>query len=115
MLVCGMVLCTTASQIFFKKAAEYSLALDGLAFGWILNPWLLSALLLSVLGAGFWIVALKRLPLSAAYPWTASVYVLTPIMSTLVFHEHISLKYFAGLFLICSGVFFASRGTKPSR
>lgn len=114
-LVLGMVLCTTTAQIIFKLAAQYSLAHAGIENGWILNPWLWFALAASILGMGFWMLALKRLPLAVAYPWTASVYVLTPLVSTWAFQDTVSPQYIAGLVFVCLGILITTRSVKAPR
>jgi len=110
-----MILCTTTAQIIFKFAAQYSLAHAGIGKGWMFNPWLWSALAVSALGMGFWMLALRRMPLSAAYPWTASVYVLTPLASAWLFRDDISLQYIAGLVFVCVGIFVTTRSVETLR
>lgn len=104
LLVAGMICSMTAAQLSFKMAGLESLEAIGLMESWILNPWLWTALVSSGIGMLFWLFALRRLPLSIAYPWTALIYVLTPLFSALVFQDILSIRYGIGMALIVLGV-----------
>ncbi|MCG8603086.1 MAG: SMR family transporter [Verrucomicrobiales bacterium] len=54
---------------------------------------------------GCWIIALSKMKLSVAYPvQTALVFVLTGLVSALVFQEQISPKMMIGYILILGGI-----------
>ncbi|RJG04657.1 hypothetical protein D3870_00250 [Noviherbaspirillum cavernae] len=111
-MVAGMVVSTTLAQILFKSAANHSLHLTGQIGKWMLNPWVWMALLANAFSLVFWMLALKRLPLSVAYPWTALVYLLTPIASALVFRDSLSVGYVGGMLCILAGIFFTTYSVK---
>ncbi|MNQ87872.1 4-amino-4-deoxy-L-arabinose-phosphoundecaprenol flippase subunit ArnE [compost metagenome] len=106
----GMILSMTASQILLKFAGQHSAAHAGAVDSFVLNPWLWAALTASVSGIGFWLMALRRLPLSAAYSWTALIYVITPLASTWFFSDVLTSRYVFGLTLVLAGVVLTSRG-----
>jgi len=110
LLVAGMIFSMTAAQIFFKMAGLKSLGAVGFMGGWIQNSWVWAAFAVSGIGMLFWLLALRHLPLSIAYPWTAMIYVLTPLGSVLVFQDILSIQYGIGIAFIVLGVFIATSG-----
>lgn len=108
--VAGMVCCMTTAQIFFKLSGMYTVHRADLIQAWVFNPWIWTALTASAASMIFWLYALRRLPLSRAYPWTAMIFVLVPLGSALIFNEVLSLRYLLGMNCIFMGVFFTSSG-----
>lgn len=109
-LLAGTVACTTTSQVFLKFAGLYSAAHAGAVAGFLYNPWLWSAIGAAAAGIFFWLLTLRRLPLAVAYPWTALVYVLTPLAGAWLFAEHLNWRYAIGIAFILAGVLLTSRG-----
>lgn len=103
-LLCAFILAMTAAQILYKFAGNHSLVHNGIVDGWLLNHYLWAALVTLAVGMILWMLALRRIPLSRAYPWTAGIYVLTPLCSTLFFHDPLSLRYILGMGLIVAGI-----------
>ncbi len=63
-----------------------------------------------VFGASiFWLAVLSRVDLSFAYPLLALGYVVTALLSRLLFDEAISPARWAGIAVICLGVVLVSR------
>lgn len=110
LLLAGMVCSMTIAQLFFKMAGLKSLEVVDFMGAWILNPWLWTAFVASGLGMIFWLFALRHLSLSIAYPWTALIYVLTPLFSTLFFHDLLSIQYGIGMTFIVFGIFITTSG-----
>ncbi len=54
--------------------------------------------------AMFYIVALRRIPMSVALPFTAISYVAAAFLGNAIFGETISLAHMGAIALICSGV-----------
>ena len=107
-----MIILMAVAQLLFKKAGLYA---NGhaewyLALG--LNPWLAIGLAASVGGMGCWLLTLRNIPLSLAYPWTALTYVITPLGGALLFGETITIKYIFGMVLVVAGVVVARRGVQ---
>ncbi len=71
------------------------------------------AVLLGVLAYGlssiFWLILLSRVDLSYAYPALSLGYVVVVLVSWLFLGEHISLMRWAGVIVICVGVWLVSR------
>ena len=70
---------------------------------------------LSCYGSGtmFYVVALRRIPMSVAAPCTAVSYVSATLFGLLLFHETLSPVKIGGLALVCIGVvLLAEFGTK---
>jgi drug/metabolite transporter (DMT)-like permease len=98
------VLCSTAAQVLLKAAGLQMERGPGTFAAWLLNPylWLVGACYAWALLA--WIYVLKALPLSKAYPWSAVVYVLTPVAAMLIWGERLSATYLAGMACILCGI-----------
>ena len=108
----GMISFMVTSQVMFKLAGNYSIGKGDIISSLVLNPWLWIGLLSSIGGMGCWLLVLRKLSLASAYPWTALVYVLTPLASALLFGEILTGKYLLGLVCIVAGVYVTSNGVK---
>ena len=75
----------------------------------LLNPWVVSGYVAAFLASLSWMVAVRDLPLSVAYPFTALSFVLILIASAVMFHESISAYKIAGVVLILAGIVVGSR------
>ena len=106
----GMILCMVASQILLKFAGLHLVTHVDTLEGFVRNPWLWAAICSSVGGICCWLLTLRRLPLSVAYPWTALIYVITPLAGSFIFAEELKGSYAIGIVLILSGVVLTSRG-----
>jgi multidrug transporter EmrE-like cation transporter len=56
-----------------------------------------------------WQQALKRYPLSFAYPFMSAVFIIIPVVSVLVFKESLSVGQIAGAVLIALGTIQLTR------
>lgn len=106
----GMIACTSTSQVCLKLAGLYSAAHPGAVAGFLRNPWLWAAIGAAGGGIVCWLLTLRRLPLATAYPWTALVYVLTPLAGAGLFAEVLGWRYAIGIACIMGGVLLTSRG-----
>lgn len=88
-----------AGQILLKIGAS-----DGTRFRDFLNPSIGLGLVSYGLGTILWIVALSRLPLRIAYPFTALTFVLVYFAAVLLLGERFSIRGVAGTILILSGL-----------
>jgi drug/metabolite transporter (DMT)-like permease len=104
----SMIVCMATSQIMLKQAGLYAAA----HLGWIraiaFNPWLWLGLVASAAGFAAWFLTLRCMPLASAYPWTALVYLLTPLAGIALFHETLSLGFGLGIVLIVVGLFITN-------
>lgn len=75
-----------------------------------LTSWLvLAGFAIYFLSAILWISILSRAELSWAFPILSLSYVLTAILSPFILHESFSALRFAGILVICFGVYLVSR------
>ena len=73
------------------------------------SPFVALGISLYFLGVFFWLYALSKVELSFAYPFVSLSYVLVVVLSWLFLGESISLVRWAGVIVICFGVFLISR------
>ena len=70
----------------------------------LLRPGVLGGLVLYGISTLLWLMALKRLELSLAYPFVAVGIVLTSAAGSILFQETLSATRVGGIALICLGV-----------
>jgi multidrug transporter EmrE-like cation transporter len=70
----------------------------------LLDPWVLSALAGGFVAALAWMMALSKLELSKAYPFTALSFVTVLLLSGLLFGESITYAKVAGVTLVIAGL-----------
>lgn len=70
----------------------------------LLNPWVLSALGGAFVAALAWMVALSKLELSQAYPFTAMSFVLVLVLSAILLGESLTIAKIAGVALVAAGL-----------
>jgi multidrug transporter EmrE-like cation transporter len=74
------------------------------------NPWVISAYLAAFLASLTWMLAVRQLDLSYAYPFTSLSFVLVVLLSPVIFRESLTLPKVIGLALIVTGIIVGSRG-----
>jgi drug/metabolite transporter (DMT)-like permease len=97
-----------AGQILFKLAAE-RLQPNQPIYVQMTEPMLLSAIGLYGGLAIIWMLIVRELPLSAAYPFVALSFVFTPLFAWALLGEKINPAYMIGIAFICVGVFITQR------
>jgi multidrug transporter EmrE-like cation transporter len=73
----------------------------------LLNPWVLSGLGAAFAASLCWMMALTKLPLSTAYPFTAAAFVMVIFGGAWLFSEPVSVVKMLGVGLITVGVVLA--------
>ena len=73
------------------------------------NIYVISAVLLTIVTALAWILAVSKVQLSFLYPFMALSYVLVALFSLLFFKEDVGVLRWLGIIVICAGVFIVSR------
>jgi drug/metabolite transporter (DMT)-like permease len=73
------------------------------------NLYVISAVVLTIITALAWILAVSRAELSHIYPFMALSYVVVAIFSLWLFSENVTAIRWLGIALICVGVFFVAR------
>ena len=79
-------------------------------FTLLLNPWIISAYAAALLASIFWMAAMAKLQLSHAYPFMSMAFVLVLILSSMLFHEPITLPKIIGITLVVAGLIVGSQG-----
>lgn len=105
------VLLTVYGQLVLKWQVSLTGPLPDSALGKLqflahslINPWILSGLGAAFAASLFWMLALKKLPLSTAYPFTAMSFLLILLFAALFLGETITLGKIMGTILIVSGI-----------
>ena len=98
------ILAQSGSLVLLKLAA-----ISGAGVDRYLSIWYVSSLLALGVQALVWQQALKRLPLSFAYPMMSVVFVIIPGASYLLFDETIAALQILGTGLIISGTVLIAR------
>ncbi|NIY83290.1 EamA family transporter [Vibrio hepatarius] len=99
-----VIILMSFAQVSYKLAALSINDFDNPVSGVIFNFWFYISASISAIALGAWLVVIKYIPLSTAYPYQSLVYILTPVLSWLVFDEHVGLSYVLGLVIILFGL-----------
>jgi multidrug transporter EmrE-like cation transporter len=97
----------------FAKLAAMATANSGIAYI-LLNPWYWAELLALAGQTVFWIIALRSIPLSAAYPAMSAVYALNLAWAALMFGEAVTRVHILGIAIIIAGILIAIPGKANS-
>ena len=81
-----------------------------LAFSMFLNPYIIIALILTLLAGVTWMIAMTKFEISYAYPFTLLGLVFVTIFSIVFFGENFNLYKIGGIILILFGVVLISKG-----
>lgn len=115
LLIVISVTLSAFGQVSFKIGVDRSTAAAGSesAFGGILgmvlSPMVLVGLALYAVGTVFWLLALKHLDLSLAYPFVAISFIVVVAIGVLGLGEPFNTVKLAGLALIVAGILVLSR------
>lgn len=101
------ITCQVCSVVLAKTAAISYLGIDRYTSIEYIGS--LAALMAQAL---VWQQALKRYPLSVAYPFMSAVFLIIPAVSFFVFDETISVGQIAGAVLIAAGTVMLNRTVK---
>jgi small multidrug resistance pump len=94
------ILLGIGGQIALKSAADGSVTM----IAQIINPLTIIGFAIYILAALCYIVALKKIPVSIAFPSVSASYALVAVLAHLLWNEPLGLPQIAGLALIGSGV-----------
>lgn len=98
-LIAGIVL-GVLGQVLLKTGAERSA--DVIAQ--FLNPFTIVGFVIYAVAAVFYIVAIKKIPLSLAFPSVSLSYVIVAIIAHLAWGEPLGFPQLAGIALIAGGI-----------
>lgn len=110
------VLLNAAAQLFLKQGmrtiGHFAFSLENiLPIGTkvLINPFVLTGLLCYVISVIVWLMALSRVEVSYAYPLLSVGYIVTAFAGQFFFQEALGLVRWAGILVICLGVFLVTR------
>jgi drug/metabolite transporter (DMT)-like permease len=104
------VLCVVGisiGQMLFKKAALVMPAQPAL-LDWVLNPWLIAALVLYGITTLAWVAVLRSAPLHLAYPFMGLAFVFVPLLGAFFLNEPLVWQTLVGGALILAGITVAA-------
>ena len=81
-----------------------------LAFSMLLNPYIIIALVLTILAGVTWMIAMTKFEISYAYPFTLLGLVLVTIFSAVFFGESVNTYKIIGITVIILGIVLISKG-----
>ena len=105
-LIASSVVLQSASGVFGKLAARSA---DAAVASLYLNPWWALSIVALALQALVWMAALRRLPISVAYPFMSLSYVLGVFAGWALFGEVVAAPQVMGILVIAAGVVIANR------
>ena len=94
-----------AGQIALKSAAEGSATITAQ----FVNPLTIIGLAIYIVAALCYILALKKIPVSIAFPSVAASYAVVAVLAHLLWNEPLGWPQLAGIVLIGSGVLLIHR------
>jgi len=94
--------------MLFKRAAS-SISNAAHWQDWVLNGWLMAALLLYSITTLAWVWVLREAPLRLAYPFMGLAFVIVPCLTWLFFGEPLRAPTLIGSALILAGVAIAAQ------
>ena len=101
-----VVLTIVVGQILFKMSASGVVLDQGIIqmLSSLLNWRFVSATVIYALGTVVWVVLLKSVPLSRAYPFIAVSFAVMPLIAYVLFDENINVQYLLGLLMFLAGL-----------
>lgn len=106
------VIVGVAGQLLLKSGAERSEAAGMAGFlGQFLNPFTITGLGVYAVAALLYIVAIKRIPVSVAFPSVSLSYVAVAVAAHYLWNEPLGWPQFAGILLIAGGIFLIHQQT----
>jgi undecaprenyl phosphate-alpha-L-ara4N flippase subunit ArnE len=107
LIIVACVAIMTIGQVLFKQVAiNYNKA--GTLWDWGVLGTLMVAGALYVASTGLWVVALRSVEISKAYPYFALGFAFVPLLGAWMFGEVLTLRYAVGVVLIIAGVVVTS-------
>ncbi len=116
LLVFISVVAMTAAQLLLKKGllsiGEFPARLNDVIPFFVTaytNVYVIFAVVLTLVTAMVWVLAVSKAQLSFLYPFMALSYVLVALFSLLLFKEDVGVLRWLGIVVICAGVFLVAR------
>jgi multidrug transporter EmrE-like cation transporter len=116
LFIAGTIFFTVYGQLIMKwqVALAGSMPADGSdRIGYILrlllNPWIISAYIAAFSASLCWMLAINKIPVSQAYPFTSLSFVFVLVLSAMFFQETITPQKVVALVLIITGLIVGTR------
>lgn len=74
-----------------------------------INPFVLAGIACYIVSVAIWLLVLSRVEVSFAYPLLSVGYIVTALAGWLLFNESMDFTRWAGIVIICCGVFLITR------
>ena len=110
------IIFTVTSQLIIKwrmslfgRLPEKSIAKIKFLLKALIDPFVIIAILFTLLAGMTWMAAMTKFEISYAYPYIGLAFILILILSSFFFHEAISINKVTGLILIIAGIIVSSR------
>jgi multidrug transporter EmrE-like cation transporter len=111
------ILLTAYSQLVTKwriaalaATSVQSMSIPERTFGYLVDPFIVSAYVFSLLSSVAWLFVVEKHPVSIAFPvYVGAMFALVTIASALWLRESISVQHVVGLLLILVGVTLVCR------
>lgn len=101
----GTPLLISSGQVLFKLVSTRMSAVGaGALQSIVIDPYFIGAMIIYAIATVSWIFVLRSVPLAAAYSFTALGFLFIPILSSVIFGEVLTLRYFLGAALIMAGL-----------
>ncbi len=104
LLLLAAILLTTAGQLLIKRGAMGLVAAVPLWRALPRSPWLLGGLACAVLAPLAYMLLLREMPLSVAFPAMSTTYILVAAGAALLFRERMSVGAWLGVVLVVAGL-----------
>jgi multidrug transporter EmrE-like cation transporter len=106
LLIALTVLLNCSANLALKWQVGRDAAAGGERAWWLqlLRPGVIAAAMVACLAMASWILVLRRLPLTVAYPFTSISYVILLLAGCALFHEPLTAPKAVGVALIVVGV-----------
>jgi len=111
LLLAGSMILAIAGQLFLKggvMASSLSLNFNSIITT-LFSPKVFLGFTLYGISSIIWLFALKKFPLSVAYPALSMTYIVVVLFSYLLFKEPLTANKIIGMLLIVGGVFILFR------
>ncbi len=110
------VFLNAAAQLVLKKGmtdiGQFSFTLENLipvGMRVAINPFVIAGVIFYVVSLAVWLMVLSRVDVSYAYPMLSVGYIVAALAGKYFFHEPLGVTRWAGILVICIGVFLITR------
>jgi multidrug transporter EmrE-like cation transporter len=106
------VMCSSLAHLALKLGAmrlDFSAGLADVILRLATNGWLIVGATLHVFALALWVVGLRHVELTVAYPFIALGFILVSLLSWMFLSETVSVTRLMGMLLIGAGVVLIAR------